>query len=62
MGEDEAGTLTALRALRKELPAPKVVENHGRMVKQVGETHPLVLNSSVQTAIMRNTPKFEDTK
>ena len=30
MGEDEAGTLTALKALRKELFAPKVVEHHGR--------------------------------
>ena len=33
MGEDEAGTLTALKALRKELLAPKVVEHHGRVVK-----------------------------
>ncbi len=32
MGEDEAGTLTALKALRKELFAPKVAEHHGRIV------------------------------
>ena len=37
MGEDEAGTLTALKALRKELFAPKVVEHHGRIVKLMGD-------------------------
>ena len=37
MGEDEAGTLTALKALRKELLAPKVVEHHGRIVKLMGD-------------------------
>ncbi len=30
MSGDEAGTLTALKALRKELFAPKDVEHHGR--------------------------------
>ncbi len=29
MGADEEGTLRALKALRKELLAPKVVEHHG---------------------------------
>ena len=33
MDEDEAGTLTALKALRKELFAPKATEHHGRIVK-----------------------------
>ncbi len=37
MGEDEAGTLTALKALRKELFAPKVAEHHGRIVKLMGD-------------------------
>ncbi len=37
MGEDEAGTLTALKALRKELLAPKVAEHHGRIVKLTGD-------------------------
>jgi len=37
MGEDEAGTFTALKALRKELLAPKVVEHHGRIVKLMGD-------------------------
>ncbi len=37
MGKDEVGTLTALKALRKELLAPKVVEHHGRIVKLMGD-------------------------
>ncbi len=37
MGEEEAGTPTALKALRKELLAPKVVEHHGRIVKLMGD-------------------------
>ena len=37
MGEDEAGTFTALKALRKELFAPKVAEHHGRIVKLMGD-------------------------
>ncbi len=37
MGEEEAGTLTALKALRKELFAPKVAEHRGRIVKLMGD-------------------------
>jgi class 3 adenylate cyclase/TolB-like protein/Flp pilus assembly protein TadD len=37
MGEDEAGTLTALKALRKELFAPEVAKHHGRIVKLMGD-------------------------
>ncbi len=37
MGEDEAGTLAALKALRKELFAPTVAEHHGRIVKLMGD-------------------------
>ena len=37
MGEDETGRFTALKALRKELFAPKVAEHHGRIVKLVGD-------------------------
>jgi TolB-like protein len=37
MGEDEAATLTALKALRKEVFAPKVAEHHGRVVKLMGD-------------------------
>ena len=37
MEEDEAGTLNALKALRKELFAPKVAEHRGRVVKFMGD-------------------------
>ena len=37
MGKDDAGTLTALKALRKEFFAPKVAEHHGRIVKLMGD-------------------------
>jgi TolB-like protein/class 3 adenylate cyclase/Tfp pilus assembly protein PilF len=37
MGEDEAGTLAALKAHREELIAPKVAEHHGRIVKLIGD-------------------------
>ncbi len=37
MGEDEAGTLTALRALRTELFAPAVVDHNGTIVKSMGD-------------------------
>ena len=37
MGADEAGTLTVLKALRKELFAPTVAEHHGRIVKLMGD-------------------------
>src|ERR1700687_4249373 len=37
MGEDEAGTLARLNALRRELIDPKVVEHKGRIVKTTGD-------------------------
>ncbi len=37
MGEDDAGTFAAVKALRKELFAPTVVEHHGRIVKLMGD-------------------------
>ncbi len=36
MGKDEAGTLAALKAHRKELIEPKAVQYHGRTVKLMG--------------------------
>ncbi len=50
MGEDEAGTLTALKALRQKLFAPKVAEHHGRIVKLMGDGA-LVEFSSVVDAV-----------
>ena len=37
IGADEAGTLTALRALRKELVEPTLKQHHGRIVKLMGD-------------------------
>ena len=37
MGADEAGTLNAVKALRREVFAPKVAEHHGRIVKLMGD-------------------------
>ena len=37
MGRDEAGTLSAMRALRKELWDPKIGEYGGRVVKSTGD-------------------------
>ncbi len=37
MGEDEAGTLTALKSLRQELVNPKASQYHGRTVKLMGD-------------------------
>ncbi|MEE9297182.1 MAG: adenylate/guanylate cyclase domain-containing protein, partial [Phycisphaerae bacterium] len=37
MGEDEAGTLNALKADRKELIEPKAAQYHGRIVKLLGD-------------------------
>jgi len=37
MGEDEAGTLDALKTLRKELVAPEIAKHKGRIVKLMGD-------------------------
>ncbi len=37
MGEDEAGTLAALKSLRRELVKPKESQYHGRTVKLMGD-------------------------
>src|SRR5215472_731511 len=37
MGEDEEGTLAALRAVRRELGDPKIAEHRGRIVKTTGD-------------------------
>ena len=37
MSADEAGTLTSLKALRRELIEPKTAEHHGRVVKLMGD-------------------------
>jgi len=37
MGADEVGTLTALKALRRELVDPAIAEHNGRIVKTTGD-------------------------
>src|ERR1044071_4990785 len=37
IGEDEAGTLARLKALRRELLDPKIAEHRGRIVKTTGD-------------------------
>jgi len=37
MAVDEAGTLTSLKAIRRELIQPKTAEHHGRVVKLIGD-------------------------
>src|SRR3954463_11643218 len=37
MGEDEEGTLAALKAIRRELSDPKIKEHRGRVVKTTGD-------------------------
>ena len=37
MGEDEEGTLAALRAVRREVGDPKITEHRGRIVKTTGD-------------------------
>src|SRR5262245_35559521 len=37
MAADEAGTLAALKAHRKEFIEPKIAEHHGRIVKLMGD-------------------------
>jgi adenylate cyclase len=37
MGEDEEGTLAAMRAVRRELGDPKIIEHRGRIVKTTGD-------------------------
>jgi adenylate cyclase len=47
MGQDEAGTLSRLRALRRELIDPKIATHHGRTVKTTGDGFLAEFSSSV---------------
>ena len=37
MGEDEAGTLARLKAVRKELAEPEIAAHRGRVIKLMGD-------------------------
>jgi class 3 adenylate cyclase len=54
MGEDEEGTLAALKALRRELVDPKIAEHHGRIVKTPANSGA----SHRRTARKRGSSKF----
>ncbi|MFZ2005415.1 MAG: winged helix-turn-helix domain-containing protein [Stellaceae bacterium] len=49
MGADEEGTLTALRAIGRELLAPKIAEHRGRIVKTTGDGYLVEFASVVDT-------------
>ena len=56
MGEDEEGTLTALKGIRRELIDPKIAEHRGRIVKTTGDGL-LVEFASVVDAVRCVAPK-----
>src|ERR1700751_3482962 len=47
MGEDEEGTLAALKEIRRELADPKIKEHRGRIVKTTGDGMLLEFASAV---------------
>src|SRR4051812_427279 len=63
MGVDEAGTLNAVRAIRRELIEPKIGEHQGRIVKLMGDgilaEFPSVVNAvSCAIQIQRGVPEY----
>ena len=52
MGEDEEGTLAALRTVRRELADPKIAEHRGRIVKTTGDG--LLVVSSASAVLPRS--------
>jgi TolB-like protein len=50
MGADEEGTLARLKALRKTLTDPKIVEHRGRIVKTTGDGMLIAFASAVDAA------------
>ena len=53
MGEDEVGTLAALKAHRKELVVPKLAQYHGRIVKLMGDGALMEFGSVVDAVALR---------
>ncbi len=70
MASDEAGTLTSLKALRRELFEPRTAEYHGRVVKLMGDGTLMEFGSVVdavtfavdvqKAVVLRNTDVPED--
>ena len=57
MAADEAGTLTSLKALRRELFEPKTAEYHGRVVKLMGDGTLMEFGSVVDGAAARTSDR-----
>ena len=53
MGQDEAGTLARLQALRRELIDPKIAEHKGRIVKTTGDGLLVEFPSVVEAVALR---------
>ena len=53
MGEDEAGTLSRLKTLRRELIDPKIAEHRGRIVKTTGDGLLIEFPSVVERGALR---------
>ena len=51
VGNDEAGTITRLKALRKDFIEPTVAEHHGRIVKLMGDGALVEFPSVVQAVL-----------
>ena len=47
MGQDESGTLTALKAIRRDVVDPTIAAHHGRIVKTTGDGLLLEFGSAV---------------
>lgn len=70
MGNDEEGTLAALKSYRRELIDPKIAEHHGRIVKTTGDGALVEFGSAVDAVrcavdiqramVKRNADKPED--
>ena len=64
VGDDEAGTIARLKALRKECIEPSVAEHHGRVVKLMGDGALVEFASAVNAvecavAIQKDVAKHE---
>jgi class 3 adenylate cyclase len=51
VGQDEAGTVSALKTLRKELVEPKLAQYHGRIVKLMGDGALMEFSSVVDAVV-----------
>ena len=62
MGEDEAGTLARLNALRRELIDPQVADHKGRIVKTTGDGLLIEFPSVVEAVACANMNRVEEAR